>query len=88
MFDGNVIIAVILMTIILYAVFKLFLKPIQLLWKLLLNSMVGLVLLLIFNYVASYFTFFVPINLITVLIAGFLGIPGVVLLVAFQFLLK
>jgi inhibitor of the pro-sigma K processing machinery len=84
----NVAIAGILVLVILYFVFKVIMKPIQLLWKLVLNSAVGLVLLMIFNYAASYFSFFIPINIITVLIAGFLGIPGVLLLLAFQLLIK
>ncbi len=84
----NVVIAAIAVVLILYFVLKVFLKPIQLLWKLALNSAVGLVLLMIFNYVAGYFAFFIPVNLITILIAGFLGVPGVLLLVAFQYLLK
>lgn len=84
----NVAIAAIVVLLILYFVFKVFMKPIQLLWKLVLNSVVGLLLLMIFNYVAGYFSFFIPINIITVLIAGFLGIPGVLLLLAFQVLLK
>jgi len=84
----NVVIAGIVVLVILYLLLKMFLKPIQLLWKLVLNSVVGLVLLMIFNYVASYFAFFIPINIITILIAGFLGVPGVLLLVAFQYLLK
>ena len=84
----NVAIAGILVLVILYFVFKVIMKPIQLLWKLVLNSAVGLVLLMIFNYAASYFSCFIPINIITVLIAGFLGIPGVLLLLAFQLLIK
>lgn len=84
----NVAIAAIVVLVVLYFVFKVFMKPIQLLWKLVLNSVVGLLLLMIFNYVAGYFLFFIPINIITVLIAGFLGIPGVLLLLAFQVLLK
>lgn len=84
----NVAIAAIIVLLILYFVFKAFMKPIRLLWKLLLNSVVGLALLMIFNYAASNFALLIPINVITVLIAGFLGIPGVLLLLAFQLLLK
>jgi inhibitor of the pro-sigma K processing machinery len=63
-------------------------KPIKLLWKIILNSVIGLVLLMVVNYLGAYFAFNLPINIITVLIAGFLGIPGILLLVAFQLLLK
>ncbi len=67
----NVIIAAIIVALILYFVVKVFLKPIQLLWKLAINSVVGLVLLMIFNYVASYFAFYSDKHH-TILICGFL----------------
>jgi len=83
----NVIIAALFLLVILYIVAQVFIKPVKLLWKLLLNSAVGLILLLIVNYLASYFDFSLPINIISVLIAGFLGIPGVILLICLQLLL-
>jgi len=83
----NVIIAALFLLVILYIVAQVFIKPVKLLWKLLLNSAVGLILLLIVNYLSSYFDFSLPINIISVLIAGFLGIPGVILLICLQLLL-
>lgn len=82
----NIIIAAMFFLIILYIVAQVFLKPVKLLWKLLINSVFGLVLLLGANYIGAYFSFDIPINIITVLIAGFLGIPGIILLVCFQML--
>lgn len=84
----NAAVAGLLVLVILYLIYKVFMKPIRLLWKLAFNSVVGLVLLMLFNYAAGYFSVLIPINIITVLIAGFLGIPGVLLLLAFQVLLK
>ena len=83
----NVIIAALFLLVILYIVAQVFIKQVKLLWKLLLNSAVGLVIVLIVNYLASYFDFSLPINIISVLIAGFLGIPGVILLICLQLLL-
>ncbi|MDD2585007.1 MAG: pro-sigmaK processing inhibitor BofA family protein [Syntrophomonadaceae bacterium] len=84
----NVIMAALFLLVILYIVAQVFMKPIKLLWKLLINSGIGLVLLMLVNYIATYFDFFIiPINIITVLIAGFLGIPGIFLLICFQLLL-
>jgi len=63
-------------------------KPIQLLWKLLLNSALGFILLALFNYTAAVLDWnILPINLLTILISGFLGVPGVILLLLFQVLL-
>ncbi|WP_242848922.1 pro-sigmaK processing inhibitor BofA family protein [Syntrophomonas palmitatica] len=62
-------------------------KPVKLLWKILLNSLIGLVLLLAANYLGAFWDFSLPVNIITVLTAGFLGIPGVLLLIAFKLLI-
>jgi inhibitor of the pro-sigma K processing machinery len=83
----NVIIAALFLLVILYIVAQVFIKPVKLLWKLIINSLVGLVLLLLVNYMGAYFDFSLPVNIITVLIAGFLGIPGVLLLVGLQLLM-
>jgi len=83
----NVIIAALFLLIILYMVAQVFLKPVKLLWKLLINSAIGLVLLLLVNYIGAFLEFSLPINIISVLIAGFLGIPGVLLLICLQLLM-
>lgn len=83
----NVIMAAFFLLVILFIVAQVFLKPLKLLWKVLFNSALGLILLLVVNYVGAFFGFKVGINIITVLIAGFLGIPGLILLVCFQLLL-
>lgn len=84
----NVIIAALFLLIILYIVAQVFIKPVKLLWKLLINSAVGLVLLLLVNYLGAFFEFSLPVNIISVLIAGFLGIPGVLLLICLQLLMQ
>lgn len=83
----NVIIAALFMLVIVYLIAQVFMKPIKLLWKLVLNSVIGLLLLIIGNFIGAYFSVFIPINIITILIAGFLGIPGLILLVCFQLLI-
>jgi inhibitor of the pro-sigma K processing machinery len=83
----NVIIAALFLLIILYIVAQVFIKPVKLLWKLAINSAVGLVLLLLVNYLGAFFDFSLPVNIISVLIAGFLGIPGVLLLICLQLLM-
>lgn len=86
--DTNIAIAALFLIVIIFIVAQIIMKPIKLLWKLIINSAIGLVLLMLVNYGAAYFGFALPINLITVLVAGFLGIPGILLLVCFQLLLK
>ncbi len=84
---ANIIIAALMLLVVLYIIIQVFLKPVKLVWKLLMNSIVGIILLLLSNYIGAYFAFALPINIITVLIAGFLGIPGIILLACFQILI-
>ncbi|MDD4802659.1 MAG: pro-sigmaK processing inhibitor BofA family protein [Syntrophomonas sp.] len=84
----NIVIAALFFIIIIFILAQVIIKPIKLLWKLIINSAIGLILLSLVNYGGSYFNFELDINIITVLVAGFLGIPGVLLLVCFQLLLK
>jgi inhibitor of the pro-sigma K processing machinery len=78
-----------LVLIVLVAVFaQILMKPIKLIWKLLVNSAIGLLLLLVANFIGQYFDLSLPINIVTVLMAGFLGVPGILLLFVLKFILN
>ncbi len=66
---------------------KILKTPIKWFFKLLLNMISGVVLLFLFNLVAGLFGAGLAINLVNVLVAGILGIPGIVLLVIFSLVL-
>ncbi len=83
----NIVIAGLFLLVILYIIGQILAKPVKILWKILLNSLIGLVLLLASNYIGAFWDFSLPVNIITVLISGFLGIPGVLLLIAFKLLI-
>ena len=68
---------------LLYLVIKLLKWPL----KILINGIIGIVLLYITNYIGEYFNFYITINPITALIAGFLGIPGIIFLIIFNLFL-
>lgn len=68
----------------LYVIVKVFSWPIKILFKLIMNAVLGVVLLVIVNLIGSYFGFSIGINAVTALIAGFLGIPGVIFLIIFK----
>ncbi len=78
------VIGALFLAVILMILAQVFLQPIRLIWKLLLNSGIGLVLLMVFNFFGGYFDFSIPVNIITVLVAGFLGVPGLILLACFR----
>jgi inhibitor of the pro-sigma K processing machinery len=84
----TIILGILVLLLVIYFASQVFLKPIKLLWKLLLNSVLGLILLVAVNFIGGYFSFALPINVVTVLISGFLGIPGILMLICFQILIK
>ena len=60
---------------------KIFLWPLKLVLKLLVSSILGGILILAVNLAAGLFgLLLIPLNLLTALIVGILGIPGVILL--------
>lgn len=62
--------------------------PIKILVKLIANGILGVILLLLTNFIGErFFNFTLGINVITALIAGFFGIPGVIFLIIFKLLL-
>ena len=73
---------------LLLAVFflRLCLIPMGWLLKIGINSLAGCLCLWFLNLISGFTGVFFPINLITAAIAGFLGIPGIVLLYLLQLL--
>lgn len=71
----------------LFLVVKLFSWPLKILLKLLVNGVLGVILLLIVNFVGGNFGLTIGINAVTALIAGFFGIPGVIFLIIFKMFL-
>lgn len=66
--------------LLLYLLARLLLVPVKIMVRLLYNGLIGGVLLWLVNLAGSFFGLIIPINPITALAAGFLGIPGVILL--------
>lgn len=63
--------------VVLYLVIKFLKWPV----KIILNGIIGVIILYIVNYIGAFFNISLAINPITALIAGFLGIPGVAVLI-------
>jgi inhibitor of the pro-sigma K processing machinery len=80
---GYFLLAIVFLLIIV----KVFTWPIKLFFKLLANAVLGVILLLVVNFIGGYFNFFIGINWATALIAGCFGVPGVVFLVVFKLFL-
>lgn len=82
--EFNVIIAYAFGIILIYLIGRMLTMPIRIVLKLIYNGLVGGIVLWVVNYIGAYFSFTIGINPITALIAGFLGIPGVILLILFK----
>ena len=82
----NVILTAALGVLVVYALLKLITAPFRLIFKLLLNALIGLALLFAANIVGGVFGFSLEFTAANALIAGIFGIPGVAALVLFQFL--
>lgn len=65
---------------------KLLSAPLKLVFKLLANAIIGAVALIIMNYIGSFFAFHIDLNFITALIAGTLGVPGIIILFIIELL--
>ena len=60
---------------------RIFVKPIKFIFKVVLNSILGCLLIALINYIGLNFSFHIGINIWTSALDGILGIPGSVLLI-------
>ena len=68
-------------------ILRLLAAPMKLLWKLAVNSLGGLVCLWLLNWISGFTGILFPINAVTAAVAGFLGLPGILLLALAQTIL-
>ncbi len=83
--DLSVVIAYLLGIFILYTIARLLLVPLKALARLIINSVAGGLVLAIVNLIGGYFGLYLAINPITVLVAGLLGLPGIILMIAIRY---
>ena len=79
--------ALAIVTLLIFALMRLISLPIQWGLKIFLNSACGFVCLFILNSISGFTGIRFPINYITAMIAGFLGLPGIGVLALMQFVL-
>jgi len=85
--DIPVLSAFIFGMIILYIVGRVLFVPLKIVFRLIINGLVGGLFLWIMNIVGGVFGLYIAINPITALVAGLLGIPGIVLLFVLKYVL-
>lgn len=73
--------------LLLCALIRLMALPIRWFWKVSINSACGFLCLWLLNSVATFTGLYFPVNAVTVIIAGFLGLPGIGVLALVQLFL-
>ncbi|MDI3481121.1 MAG: inhibitor of the pro-sigma processing machinery [Tepidanaerobacteraceae bacterium] len=86
--DYSAVLAYAFGLILLYMVGRVLLAPIKIVLKLIYNAIIGGIVLVILNFFGSYFGLSIAINPITALLVGFLGVPGIVLLIIVKYILS
>lgn len=76
----SILVPLLLLTLLL----RLLVLPIRWFWKLFVNSGCGFLCLWLLNSISGFTGMVFPINSVTALIAGFLGLPGIILLAILQ----
>ena len=79
--DFNNIITCLACIFFLFIFGKLFIIPMKIVLKLIINSVLGGLIIFIINLIGSLFNFHIGLNLITSILVGILGIPGAIVIV-------
>ena len=79
--------AIFITALLIFGLLQLIALPIRWSVKILLNSVCGFLCLFLLNTISGFTGIYFPINYVTALTAGFLGIPGIGLLAILQALL-
>ena len=81
------LLSVLIPVLLIFLLLRIIAAPLRLGIKILLNSACGFACLWLLNWISGFTGIFFPINPVTAVIAGFLGLPGIGLLAAAQWIL-
>jgi inhibitor of the pro-sigma K processing machinery len=84
--DINFIIAFFFGVLVIYILARLLYFPLRIFLRFLLNTLVGGILLALFNVFGAFWGVQIGLNVVTALIVGIMGVPGVILLLILQHL--
>lgn len=84
---GLIVLAWIAGVLIILALGKALLLPLKIVLRLVINGILGGIAILVINLIGGPLGFTLALNPVSALIAGILGLPGIILLVILKFLL-
>lgn len=82
----GVILATLLLLVILFLIIRLLLGPLKVITRFFIDCGLALLALIIVNYVGLYLGFHMPINPVSIMSIGVLGVPGFMLVALLSFL--
>ena len=85
--EFNNIIAFVACLFFLFIIGKIFIVPLKTIFKFILNSFIGGLIIYLINFIGGYFGFHIGLNIITSVFVGVLGIPGAVVVILIKLLL-
>lgn len=80
----NELLAIVFVVFVFYIVMRVMVGPVKLLLRLVLSTLVGVGLLFVFNWVGAFFGLFVGINFFTGFVVGYMGLPGLLMIILLQ----
>lgn len=83
--DFTAILAYAFGLILLYIIGKALILPLRVLLRLVYNAVIGGIILVFLNAAGGYIGINIAINPITSLVVGFLGVPGVIMLLILKY---
>lgn len=86
--EWNVIAAVVFGIFILYFLSRIFFRPFKLLLTALLHVILGGAVIILYNLAGSFWGLTVGLNIASALLVGIMGLPGLAMLIALQYILS
>ena len=83
----NTVLLLALAVIVVIVLIRVISAPIKLIFKLLINTIIGFAILFLVNLIGQNFGITIEMNLLHAVIVGIFGIPGVIVLILLQFIL-
>ena len=84
---GLIVLAWVAGVLIVLALGKALLLPMKVILKLIINGVLGGIAIFLINLLGQPIGFFIPLNIVSALVAGILGLPGIILMVILKYLL-
>ena len=85
--DGNSVMTFLACIVFLFLFGRIFILPLKSIFKLILNSVLGGLLIYIINLIGGAWGFSIGLNFFTSIFVGILGIPGAILLIILQLII-